>query len=87
MGQYYNNVTLRAESCRTGSHVTIIIQNFTLINVTSTKTPHRVWLPFGASVLFLTYALNFSSSYALNPSPSTPQSWQDTYVQAGMIFR
>ena len=34
-------------------HVTTIIQNFTLVNLTSITTPHRVWLPFGASVLFL----------------------------------
>ena len=49
----YNNVTLGAEGSRSGSHVTTIIQNFTLVSSTSTTTPHRVWLPFGASGPFL----------------------------------
>ena len=44
-----NNMTLGAEGSRSGSHVTIIIQNFTLVSLTSTTTPHRVWLSFGAS--------------------------------------
>ena len=44
----YNNVILRAESSQNRSHVTIIIQNFTLISLTSTITLHRVWLLFGA---------------------------------------
>ena len=38
-------------------------------------------------VPFLTYALNFSSPYALDPSSSTPQSWRGIYGQAGRIFR
>ena len=45
-----NNVTLKAKSFRSGSHVTSIIQNFTLVSLTSTITPCRVWLPFGALV-------------------------------------
>ena len=64
-----NNVTLRAESFRSGSHVTTIIQT----------SPWSVWLPpqclieFGSHseprVPSLTYALDFSS-YALDfPSP------------------
>ena len=52
-GDNCNNVTLRAEGSQSGSHVTTIIQNFTLVNLTSTTTPHRVWLPFGASGPFL----------------------------------
>ena len=48
-----NNVTLGAEGSQSGSHVTTIIQNFTLVSLTSTITPHRVWLLFGASGPFL----------------------------------
>ena len=48
-----NNVTLGAEGSRSESHVTISIQNFTLVSLTSTTTLHRVWLSFGASGPFL----------------------------------
>ena len=44
-----NNVILEAESFQSRSHMTTIIQNFTLVSLTSTITPHRVWLLFGAS--------------------------------------
>ena len=44
-----NNATLGVESSQSGSHATTIIQNITLVSLTSTTTPHRVWLPFGAS--------------------------------------
>ena len=62
-----NNVTFGAESSQSGSYITTIIYNFTLINLTSTTTPHLVGLSFGASVLshpinLTTYALNFSLS-------------------------
>ena len=50
---YCNNVTLGAECSQSGSHVTIIIQNFTLVSSTSTTTPHWVWRLFGASGPFL----------------------------------
>ena len=50
---YWNNVILGAESSQSRSHVTIIIQNFTLVSLTFTTMPHRVWLPFGALGLFL----------------------------------
>ena len=43
------NVILKAECSQSGSHVTIIIQNFSLVNLTSTTSPHWVWLPFGVS--------------------------------------
>ena len=45
-----NNVTLDAgaESSRSESHVTTIIQNFTLVSLVSTTTPHLAGLPFGA---------------------------------------
>ena len=46
----YNNVTLRTESSQTKSHIIIIIQNFTLVSLTSTMTPHPVKLPLGAAV-------------------------------------
>ena len=38
----------RAESSRSRSHVTTIIQNFTLVSLASTATPHPAGLPFGA---------------------------------------
>ena len=41
-------MSLRAKSSQSGSHVTTIIQNFTLVNLTSSIMPHRVWLLFGA---------------------------------------
>ena len=46
-------MTLRAESSQSECHVTKIIQNFTLVSLTFTTMPHRVWLPFGALDLFL----------------------------------
>ena len=48
-----NNKTLGAESSQSGSHMTTIIQNFTLVGLTSTITTYRVWLPFGALGLLL----------------------------------
>ena len=42
-----NNVILRAKSSQSGSHVTTIIQNFTLVSLTSTTTSHLVCLLFG----------------------------------------
>ena len=45
-----NNVTLGAESFQSRSHITAIIQNFTLVSLTSTVMPHPVKLPFGAAV-------------------------------------
>ena len=46
------NVTLGAgaESSKSESHVIIIIQNFTLISLSSTATLHPVGLPFGTMV-------------------------------------
>ena len=60
---YYNNVTLRVESSRSGSHMTIIIQNFILISLTFTVTHHPIGLSFQAAVLFL---LTYLSPYAFN---------------------
>ena len=47
-----NNVTLGAgaESSQSESHVTTIIQDFTLVSLTSTATPHLARLPFRAAV-------------------------------------
>ena len=45
-----NNVTPREEGSQCGSHVTTIIQNFTLVSMTSTITPHPVRLLLGATV-------------------------------------
>ena len=48
-----NNVTFGAESSRSsrsGSYMKTSIQNFTLVSLTSTVTPHPVGLPFGTAV-------------------------------------
>ena len=45
-----NNMTFRVESFRSGSHMTIIIQNFTLVSLNSTMTPHPVELLLGVTV-------------------------------------
>ena len=50
------------ESFQSGSHVTTIFQNFTLVSLTSTVTPHPVKLPLGAAVPSLP---TYSSPYAL----------------------
>ena len=63
-----NNVTLGTESSQSGSHVTIIIQNFTLVSLTSTTIPHLVGLSFRATILSHS---THSTTYALNSSPST----------------
>ena len=60
-----NNVTFGVKSSRSGSHVTTIIQNFTLVSLTSITMPHFIELPFGATILshpmyLTTYILNFS---------------------------
>ena len=49
-GSNCNNVTFRAKSSRSGSYVTTIIQDFTLVTLTSTVTPHPVELPLKAAV-------------------------------------
>ena len=46
-------MTLRVESFRSGSHMTTVIQNFTLVSLTSITISHWVWLQFGTSGLFL----------------------------------
>ena len=43
----------QGESSRSGSHMITIIQNFTLVSLTSSMTPHPIGLPFGAAVPFL----------------------------------
>ena len=59
-------MTLRVESFRSGSYMIIIIQNFTLVSLTSIIIPHLVGLPLGAAVSsFPTH----SSLYALNVLP------------------
>ena len=61
-----NNVTLRAESSQSGSHITTIIQNFTLVSLTFIVTPHPVELSLGAAVPSLPTYLSF---YTLNFLP------------------
>ena len=57
-------MTLGAESSQSGNYVITIIQNFTLITLTSTTMPQPIGLPFRATVPShpmhsTTYALNF----------------------------
>ena len=47
----YNSVSFGAKSSQSKSHMTTIIQNFTLVSWISTATPHLVGLLFGATVL------------------------------------
>ena len=63
----YNNVNLRAKSFQSRIHMITIIQNFTLVNLTSTTTPHLFELPFRATVLF---HLMHSTAYILDFLPS-----------------
>lgn len=42
---------LGVESFQSRNHMTAIIQNFTLVSMTSTAMPHPTKLPFGAMVL------------------------------------
>ena len=87
-----NNVTLEIESFRSGSHVTTIIQNFTLISLTSTIILHQVWLPFGASSplldlrtrrfllcprLFFTLCIWLLTVYATELARHLGTSWKD----------
>ena len=65
-GGVCNNVTLGAESSRSGSHVTAIIRNFTPVSLTSTATPHPAGLPFGASVpSHPTHSTTYSTPHCL----------------------
>ena len=50
-GGNYNNVNFGTESFHSRNHVIIIIQNFTLVSLTSTITFYPVKLSFGAVVL------------------------------------
>ena len=50
------------ESSQNGSHMTTIIQNFTLVSLISTVAPHPIELPLGAAVLSLP---THSSPYTL----------------------
>ena len=62
-----NNVTLEAESSQSRSHVTAIIQNFTLVSLTSTAMPDPIGLLFRAAVFFHP---THSTIYTLNSLPS-----------------
>ena len=61
-----NNVTLGAESYRSGSHVTIIIWNFTLVSLSSITIPHLAGLAFRATVLScLIHSTTYLTPYCL----------------------
>ena len=55
------------EKSWSGNHVTTIIQNFTLVSLTSSVTPHPAGLPFGATIpsLLRTRLFTHLSPYAL----------------------
>ena len=59
-------MTLRGESSQSGGHVTTIIQNFTLVSLTSSVTPYPVRLPLGAIVPFLPMHLSFYTLVSLH---------------------
>ena len=64
-----NNVTLgaKAESSWSRSHVTTIIQNFTLVNLTSTAMPHPAGLLFKTMVLsHLTHLTTYLTPHCLH---------------------
>ena len=66
-GSNCNNMSFRAESSQSsqsGSHVITIIQNFSLVSLTSSKTPQPVRLSFGTAVPSI---LMYSTFYALVP--------------------
>ena len=68
-------MTFGAESSQSGSHITIIIQNFTLISSIFTVTPQPVGLPLGAVIsslsIYLTlYILNFLCTHLFTHSTS-----------------
>ena len=71
-----NNMTLRAEvdSSQSGSYVTTIIQNFTLVSLTSTATSHSVRLSFEATVLS-------------HPTHSITYTWLLLVYAVGKFFR
>ena len=57
---------LEAETFQSESHVIAIIQNFTLVNLTFTATPHSTKLLFGAVVFFhLMHLTTYSTPYCL----------------------
>ena len=71
----YNNMTFRAESFKSGSHITIIIQTFTLVSFISTITPHPVKLLLETANLS---HLMYSTLYALDSL--------SFYIPAGKTF-
>ena len=72
---------------QSGSHVTTIIQNFTLVSLTSSVTPHPAGLPLGAAIPSLP---THSSPYALvslRTRLPTHSSYRYVRVPAGRTFR
>ena len=67
-GSNCNNVTFGAMISRSGSHMTTIIQDFTLVALTSTITSHPVGLLLRVAVLS---HLTYPTTYALDSSLST----------------
>ena len=65
----------RAEKSQSGSHVTTIIQDFTLVGLTFSVTPHPAGLPLGAAVPSL-----------LRTRLPTHSSYHYVRVPAGRIF-
>ena len=62
-----NNVTLRAESFQSRSHMTIIIQNFILVSLIFSVTSHLVEFLLGAAIFILrTQLFTHPTLYALD---------------------
>ena len=59
-------MTLKAESSQSGSHVIIIIRNFTLVSLTFTIMSHPARLSFGAmSLSNLTHLTTYLTPHCL----------------------
>ena len=80
-------MTLGAESFWSGSHIIIIIQNFTLISMISSVTLQSVGLPFGAAVLSLLIYLSFYIRDSLHTCLPMHWSHRYVYIPIGRRFR
>ena len=82
----------RVGKSRSRSHVTTIIQDFTLVSLTSSVMPYPAGLPLGAALpsLLRTCLLTYSSPYvlvSLHTRLPTHLSYRYVRVPAGRTFR
>ena len=72
---------------RSGSYVTTIIQNFTLVSLTSSVMPHPAGLSLGAAVPSLLMYLSPYALVSLRTRLPTHSSYRYVRVPAGKTFR